>query len=172
MAPGPYFIPVMVLKYCKPLLSCMLTDIFKESCFPNSLKVSSVVSVFKNLKGRPMVKNYHLVSLLCVVSKIFEKLVNHRLVHHLTKCDLYGFRSFHSTAYLVTVVSDWIARDFNSFGASHVIALDISKAFHMLLSHSSQTRVLRISVWVFGHISSFLGKKQVLMVLDGKSMLE
>ena len=34
-------------------------------------------------------KNYHLVSHLSVVSKVFEKLVNNRLVDHLQKCDLF-----------------------------------------------------------------------------------
>ena len=45
-------------------------------------------------------------------------------------CGLFqcGFRSSHSTADLLTVVSDRIARTFNSFGATRDVALDISKA--------------------------------------------
>ena len=39
----------------------------------------------------------------------------------------YGFRS-RSTADLLTVVSDRIARAFNRSGATRVVALDISKA--------------------------------------------
>ena len=34
-------------------------------------------------------KNYHPVSLLSVVSKVFEKLVNNRLVDHLENCGLF-----------------------------------------------------------------------------------
>ena len=69
-------------------------------------------------KGR-IAKNYHPVSLLSVVSKVFEKLVNNRIVDHLEKYDLvsdfqYHFRSSQSTADLLTVVSDRIARAFNS----------------------------------------------------------
>ena len=41
----------------------------------------------------------------------------------------YGFRSSQSTADLVTVVSDRIARAFNDSGTTHVVALDMSKAF-------------------------------------------
>ena len=41
----------------------------------------------------------------------------------------YGFRSSQSTADLVTVVSDRIARAFNDSGATRVVALDMSKAF-------------------------------------------
>ena len=58
-----------------------------------------------------------------VVSKIFEKLVNNRIVDHLKKCgrfsDLqYSFRSSRSTADFLTVVSDRIARPFNKSGAT------------------------------------------------------
>ena len=106
----------------------------KESCFPDCWKVSSVVPVFKNVWERSTAKNYHPVSLLSVVTKVFQKLVNNRIVVHLEKCDLfsdfqYGFRSSQSTADLLTAVSDRIARVFNRSGATRAVALDISKAF-------------------------------------------
>ena len=68
-----------------------------------------------------------------LVSKVFEKLVNNRIADHLEKCGLfsdfqYGFRSSRSSADLLTVVSDRIARTFNSSGATLAVALDISKA--------------------------------------------
>ena len=55
-----------------------------------------------------------------MVSKVFEKLVNNRNVDHLEKCGLfsdfqYGFRSFQTTADLVTVVFERIARAFQAF---------------------------------------------------------
>ena len=59
-----------------------------------------MVPVFKNVGERSTAKNYRPVSLLSVVSKVFEKLVNNRIVNHLEKCGLfsdfqYGFRSSH-----------------------------------------------------------------------------
>ena len=41
----------------------------------------------------------------------------------------YGFKSFHSIADLLTVVSGRIALAFNMSGATQAVALDISKAF-------------------------------------------
>ena len=66
-------------------------------------------------------KNYRPVSPLAVFSKVFEKLVNNKIVDHLEKSGLfsnfqYGFRSSRSTADLLTVVSDRIARAFNRSG--------------------------------------------------------
>ena len=137
-ASGPDCIPVVVLKNCELELSYILAELFnkclKESCFPDCWKVLSVVPVFKNVGERSSAKNYRPVSLLSVVSKVFEKLVNNRIVDHLEKCGLfsdfeYGFRSSRSTADLLTVVSDRIARAFNRSGATRAVALDISKAF-------------------------------------------
>ena len=54
------------------------------------MKVSSVVPVFKNVGERFSTKNYHPVSLLSVISKILEKLVNNSIVDHLEKCGLFS----------------------------------------------------------------------------------
>ena len=80
-----------------------------ESFFPDCWKVSSVVPVFKKVGERLTAKNYHPISLLSVVSKVFQNLVNNRIVDHLEKCGLfsdfqYGLRSSQSTAYLLAVV--------------------------------------------------------------------
>ena len=86
-ASGPDCIPVVVPKNCEPELSYILAELFnkclKESCFPDCWKVSSMVPVFKNVWDRSTAKNYHPISLLSVVSKIFEKLVNNSIVDHL-----------------------------------------------------------------------------------------
>ena len=176
-------IPVVVLKNCDPELSYILPELFnkclKESGFPDCWKVSSVVPVFKNVGERPTAKNYCPVSLLSVVSKVFEKLVNNRIVDHLEKCGLfsdfqYGSRTSQSTADLLTVVSDRIARAFKRSEATRAVALDISKAFdrvwHAGLLHKLKS--YGISGQIFSLISSFLSNRQVQVVLDGKSSQE
>ena len=113
-----------------------------------------------------------------MVSKVFENLVNNRIVDHLEKCGLfsdfqYVFRSSRSTADLLTVVYDRIARAFHRSGATRAIALDISKAFervwlacllHKLKSYGTSGQI-------FGLISSFLSR-QLQVVLNGKSSQE
>ena len=122
----------------EPELSYILAELFnkclKESCFPDCWKVSLVVPVFKNVGKRSTAKNHHPFSLLSVVTKALEKLVNIRIVDHLEKSGLfsdfqYGFRSSQSTADLLTDVSDRIARAFNRSRATQPVALDISKGF-------------------------------------------
>ena len=86
----------------------------------------------------------------------------------------YGFRSFRSTADLLTVVSDRIAWAFNRSGATRAVALDISKAFdrvwHAGLLHKLKS--YGISGQIFGLISFFLSNRRLRVVLDGKSSQE
>ena len=92
-ASGPDYIPVVVLKNCEPEHSYILAELFnkclKESCFPE-WKVSLVVTVFKNVGERSTAKNCRPVSLLSVVGKVFEKLVDNNIVNHLEKCGLFS----------------------------------------------------------------------------------
>ena len=90
---GPDCIPVVVLKTCEPEFFYILAELFnnclKESCFPDCWKVSSVVSVFNSFGERSTAKKYWPVTLLFVVSKVFEKLVNNMLMEHLQKCGFF-----------------------------------------------------------------------------------
>ena len=182
-ASGPDCLPVVILKNCEPELSYILGKLFdkclKESYFPNCWKVSSVVPVFKNVGEKSTAKNYHPVSLLSAVSKVFEKLVNNRTVDHLQKCGLfsdfqYGFRSSRSIADLLTVVSARIGRAFNKSGTTRTVALDIFKAFervwHAGLLHKLNS--YGISGKIFGLTSSFLSNRCLQVVLDKKSSQE
>ena len=108
---------MVVLKNCEPELSFILAQLFnkflKEPCFTDCCKVLSLALVFRNVGKRSTAKNYCPVSLLSVVSKVFEKLVNNRIDDHLEKCGLfsdfkYGLSSSRSTADLLTVVFDRI----------------------------------------------------------------
>ena len=169
-ASGPDCMPVVVLKNCEPELSFIQGKLFnmclKESCFPDCWKVSLVVPVLKNVGERSTAKNYRPVSLLSVVSKVFGKLGNNRIVDHLENCGLFsdfqsGFRSSSSTADLLTVASDRIARAFNRPVANQAVALYISKTFdriwHAGLLHKLiefQVRYLALFL-LFSVINSF-----------------
>ena len=135
-----------------------------------------MVPVLRNVGERSTAKNYRPVSLLSVVSKVSEKLLNNRIVDHLENCDLfsdfqYSFRPSRSTADLLTVVSDRIARAFNRSGATRAVALDIVKAFdrvwHAGLLHKLKS--YGVSGQIFALISSFLSNRWLRVVLDGKS---
>ena len=61
-ASGSDCIAVVVLKNCEPELYYILAELFnkslKESCFPDCWKVSSVLSVVKDIEQRSTAKTY------------------------------------------------------------------------------------------------------------------
>ena len=98
-----------------------------------------MVHVFKNAGERSTATNYHPVSHLFVVSKVFEKLVN-KVIDHLEKCGLfsdfqYGFKCSQSTVDLLTVVSDRTTKAFRGLGLLelwHLIYPRLLAGFDML----------------------------------------
>ena len=93
----------------------------KRPCFPDCWNLSLVIPAFKNVREKSAAKNYHPVSLLFVVNKVFQKLVNNKIADPPEKCGLfsdfqYGFGSSRSTADLLTVISDRISWAFNRSG--------------------------------------------------------
>ena len=125
-----------------------------------------MVHIFKNFGERSTAKNYCPVSVLSGVSKVFEKLVNNRIVDHIEKWGLfsgfqYGFRSSRSTADLQTVVSYRVALTFNRFGTTRAVAVATSKAFdriwHAGLLHNR--KCYGVSGQIFGLICFFLSNR-------------
>ena len=117
-ATGPDNIPVVVLKRISPELSPILAKLFnrciRAGCFPTSWKFSVVCPVYKNSGDRQSPSQYRPISLLCIISKIFESIINQQIMIHLSKTNLlsdvqYGFRSARSTADVLTVITGRIS---------------------------------------------------------------
>ena len=128
-------IPASILKQCVDAYLPYLTDSInyslRESTFPEELKHSEVIPVYKKLD--PLKKeNYRPVSLLPHVSKVFERIIyqqiNTYMKDKLSKC-LTGFRKSHGTQHLlVTMLEKWKKAVDNGEYVS-ALFLDLSKAF-------------------------------------------
>ena len=135
---GPESIHVILLQNCSPehspVLSTLYVKCVVESCYPSCWKFPSVIPVFKNSGERSDPHNYRPISLLPIISKVFESLINRSLVNHLDSHNLfsdyqYGFRSGRSTADVLTVMSERVYRALDACGETRAIALDIPKVF-------------------------------------------
>ena len=74
----------------------------------------------------------------------------------------YGFRSSRSTADLLRVVSEKIARAFNRSGTTQAVALDISKAFvKVLLVFFTNLTFYEVSGQIFSLTLSFLSNRRL-----------
>ena len=166
-------IPVVVLKNCELEFSYILPELFnmclKQYCFLDCW----LVPVFKNVEEMCTVKNYHLVGLLSLDSRVCERLLNNRLVDHLEKCDFfyfqYGFRSSQSTLDLLTVVSDRIARAFNKLliELQHLIYLILSTGSGLLVLFTN-LNLMEFQVRYLAFFLFFVSIRHLRMVLLGR----
>jgi hypothetical protein len=96
-------------KYLASEITPSLTNLFNSSIemgiFPSEWKIVRVVTLHK--KGsRTVLDNYRPISILPVISKIFEKIVYEQLSNILPQ--QFGFRRFHSTSTaLLDCTDEW-----------------------------------------------------------------
>ena len=91
--------------------------------FPYELKIANVVPLFKN--DDPMkFNNYRPVSLLCTLSKIFEKVMYNRLIAFLEKEKIiyqkqFGFRKKHSSYMALMILIDKLIKSLEGGGGDN-----------------------------------------------------
>ena len=107
--------------------------------FPQKLKIAKVSPLYKNSDAR-IIKNYKPISLLTVISTIFEKVIFQQINKYFTENKLfnisqYGFRKNHSTELAALELIDRLTTYMNNGDISRTIFLDLSKAFDTL-NHS------------------------------------
>ena len=125
------------LKYISDDIITVLTHIINQSLctgiFPSTLKIAKITPIYK--KGDPhLTDNYRPISLLPVMSKIFEKVVFIQLYDYLIKNKLlydsqYGFRKLHSTELAALEFTDKVMLNVDQGKLPLAIYLDLSKAF-------------------------------------------
>ena len=118
-------------------ISNVLTDICNlsllEGVFPDELKVANVIPLYKS--DDPMlVNNYRPVSLLNILSKVFEKVMYKRLLDFLNKHKIifkyqFGFRKGYSTYMAMMILMDKLIKSLENGEFVIGIFLDFSKAF-------------------------------------------
>ena len=117
-ASGPDGLSNRMIKMCSPFLCKPLALIFNQVLstghFPTKWKEANVSPVHKK-GGRQIVSNYRPISLLCNVSKIFEKILYNKLYEYLQKYNLLtsrnsGFKPNESTIAELISICDKIYR--------------------------------------------------------------
>ena len=129
-------IPSIVLKSCATALCEPIHHLFvqciHQAYLPQEWKTHWVTPIFKS-GDKTNVKNYRPISLLCIVSKVLEKIVFHKIYDHidtLTICsEQYGFLRGHSSVQQLLVHLHSLVDSFSQGCQSDVIYLDIRKAF-------------------------------------------
>ena len=90
----------------EPLMHIWNNEIINNQKFPTKLKLADITPIFKRLESI-LVKNYRTVSILPVVSKIFERISQNQMKSYIDKylspflCD---YRKGYNTQYALTAM--------------------------------------------------------------------
>ena len=137
-------ITTKILKVCKqeltPILEHLINYSIKEGTFPNCLKHSTIIPIYKKKGDRRNIENYRPISLTSEIAKLFERVIYKRLETFFETNEVYaksqhGFRKKLSTT---TAISDFLNNVYNKLDERFKVSgifLDLSHAFDTV-SHS------------------------------------
>ena len=178
-ASGPDNIGNILLKNSAVSISKSLTKLFTQSLnqsyFPNSWKRSNVCPVFKK-SNRQLKSNYRPISLLCNVSKVFERLVFNALYEYLTYHNLLtpknsGFKADDSTINQLVYILHNIYNGLELSKETRMVFLDVSKAFDKVWHPGLlfKLKQLGISDNLTSWVESYLSNRFQRVVIHGQT---
>ena len=140
-----------LLKHCALALYQPLHHLFTLSLvqhyLPQEWRFHLITPIYKS-GNKSSVKNYRPISLLCIVSKVLEKIVYDNIVSFVSRsissCQ-FGFRRNHSPLQQLLIFLNSVHESFGTTTQTDVIYLDFKKAFDSV-AHNE----LLVKLWSFG----------------------
>lgn len=140
-APGKDKVQNKMLKNLPRKAIVQIYYIFKESLnrcyFPDYWKHAIILPILKKDKNANQPTSYRPISLLPVIGKIFEQIINQEIKHFLFETELlipeqFGFRQDHTTIMQAARIINKAKLNFNIKHTTSLALLDIEKAFDVV----------------------------------------
>lgn len=135
-APGHDLITGKLIKElpvrAKRLIQHIFNAILRTNYYPNTWKLSKIIMIPKPGKDITQVKSYRPISLLPILSKLFEKLLLEKIqpfISQVTPQHQFGFRHKHSTIEQVHRITNCIRKALDEKKYCSGVFLDIAQAF-------------------------------------------
>ena len=136
-APGIDGISNHIIKSSTKIVSPILMKLFNQcmevGIFPSVLKTACIVPLHKG-EEKNEATNYRPISLLPLFGKLFEKIIESRLVKFFDKKNIisphqFGFRKSYSTELAITEIQNMLLKNLDENKVTCTIFLDLAKAF-------------------------------------------
>jgi hypothetical protein len=145
-----YKIKPTIIRALTPFLSPILTKLFNRSIdeneYPDSLKLTKVIELYK-AKDKTLPENYRPISLLPIIAKLLDTIINRQLMTHLTKHDIisptqYAFRPHSNCTLALQTIIDNIIAHKSKHNPTLAVYIDLSKAYDTI-SHNKLINKLK-----------------------------
>jgi hypothetical protein len=175
-SPGWDGVNAFIVKESSEIILQVLVHIINlslvQGVFPLELKIAKIIPLYKG-NSKMQLTNYRPVSVLPVLSKVFERIMYKRLLSFINKHNLlyqyqFGFRAGHSTNMALICMIDKVLTAINNGEYVIGLFLDFSKAFdtvnHTILLQKLVKYGIRgnCNLWV----RSYLHKRQQYVSFD------
>ena len=157
-------------------LTFLINQSLNSGIFPDKLKIAKILPIYKK-DNEHSLNNYRPISLLPVISKIFEKVIFQQLHKFFKDNDVYfnhqyGFRESHSTEQAAMELIDRVILQLDNKNLPLTLFMDLSKAFdtinHDILLH--KLNYYGIHDKPFSLLKSYLtNRKQYVEINNTKS---
>lgn len=160
-------------KALTPLITKLINKHLFEGDFPDGLKFSILKPLYKNKGSKEDKKSYRPVSLICILSKIFESVIYRRLLDHCNQNnflhhDQFGYTSkSNPEAAMLHTMSD-IYRSIDKKFLTALLTIDLSSAFDCI-DHSIliiKLKKLQLPRFFSLLLESFLTGRKQSVILD------
>lgn len=170
-------IPLTLIKACieelTPPLTYLINQSFKESTFPEVLKIAKIKPILKKGGCSEIPDQYRPIALLPVLSKFFEKAMTNRIYNFLEKYNLinqnqYGFRKKRSTTQAVYTYVQEILTYIRDKSYAVGILLDMSKAYDRVSHVILLSKLYEMGIRGAPHkwIKSYLADRRQCVQID------
>ena len=119
---------------------------------------------------------YRPISLLSIISKVMEGVINSAIKQHLLSNNLlsdaqFGFRQVHSAPDLITALVQTWTKELNSRGEVRVTALDIKVAFDRVWHQGALAKLESMCIrgQTLHWLESYLVHRKMVVVVEGQS---
>ena len=158
-----------------PILSMLFNNCVKASVFPDELKIARVIPLYKS-GDKNDITNYRPISLLPVISKIFEKLIHVRMSTFFDDNNIlydkqFGFRRGHSTVHALNTAVTQIINSLNNNDVVLGVFLDFSKAFDTVMHNILLAKLEHYGIRdnTLNLLKDYLSNRKQYVCLDGIS---
>ena len=176
---GPDEMPGSLIKDIADIISIPLSNLinrsFLEGVYPEALKKTKVVPIFKNKGSTEDVFQYRPISVQIQLAKVFESCFQSRLYgylegHNLLSTCQHGFRRERSTMSAINSLISFITTSLNKKEHPMGIFFDMSRAFDMVDHNLLCSKLERMGVRgvANGWIRSFLSGREQMVQVNGK----